>query len=622
MSVTSKPPAPAVRQRVDTADATSLGGRGPEVALPLAALAAAETRDAVYGSLIAWLGKQPKCAAAGFSIGDPVGGSDAGGSERDPHSFHGPAFENTAFEQAVAAGAAAAARSGSVQATPVEKMRNLVVVSVPVQVAGDRCDVLSGAIVVQPGQKPDDSPLLAAAAWASLWHAMQARMRTEQHLATTAATLDLLGTLQAADNFRSGTIALVNALREHLQCRAVVLGLTRGAGRCRIAAVSGLAEFDAQSLLTRSLEDALDETLVRDRLSVFPADDASNRDALLAHRKLGHDVQAVRVVSHPLTDTTGITRGAWLVIDDRNTAHSRATPTLLRVAAPRVAETLGLARRANGLLSSRRGSAGWRWFAAGLVAAAAVCGTLLLPVPYRIMCDCAAEPDVRRFIVAPHEGLLEQTFVQPGDVVTRGQLLARMDGRDVRWELAGLAAEREKAGKDRDAGLLDGDVAAAQRATLELKRIAAREQVLIRRRDGLELTAPIDGVVLEGHLDRVENAPVTLGQALYEVAPLSPVTVEIAVPDDEFSQVAVGAAVVVRFDGIGGEFSGTLQRIHPRSEVRDGHNIFIGEALLTNADHQLRPGMTGYARISGGPRSLGWTLFHRPWEHFRKSLPF
>ena len=60
---------------------------------------------------------------------------------------------------------------------------------------------------------------------------------------------------------------------------------------------------------------------------------------------------------------------------------------------------------------------------------------------------------------------------------------------------------------------------------------------------------------------------------------------------------------------------GALARIHPRSVTREKDNVFLGEVPLDNADGALRPGMKGRATVRTGPRSLGWVLFHRPWNY-------
>jgi multidrug efflux pump subunit AcrA (membrane-fusion protein) len=115
---------------------------------------------------------------------------------------------------------------------------------------------------------------------------------------------------------------------------------------------------------------------------------------------------------------------------------------------------------------------------------------------------------------------------------------------------------------------------------------------------------------------------VTIGQALYEVAPLDEVVVEIAIPDDEYTHVAVDYEVTVRFDGFDQALTGKIRKIHPKSEVRNGDNVFVAEVVLSNDGLAMRPGMTGFAKVKSETHSLAWNLLHKPWEHLRQSLPF
>lgn len=582
-------------------------------------IAKSKSRDEMYGSLVAWLQKSVNCAGAGAYHQD--GDSFVAG----PNNFTGPIFENAEFPIEAAKSAQTTITRGRIHESDVGRVRNLRLISVPVPVSVREFESLTAALVVTETGLADTSALVMAASYAALWFSHQQHATTRNQLELTAAAMGMLTAIQSAESFRASCITLVNALKQHLNCQTVVLGLVRKtAAGCAISAVSGMADLTSDAALSQSMTDALDECLDRNRLSVFPADDASNRDSLLSHQKLASDLQADQIVSHPLLDSTGEIFGAWLVVDSIANIQNNDAATLLRSAATPVADALRVSQQADKAFfaNRKRQKSIWQWAIRIACVAVAAMAIMLIPVSYVVHCECAAEPDVKRFVVAPHEGLVERTFAEPGDVVKAGQLLARMDGRDVRWELAGLVAKQEQAKKDYDSGLLGADIGKSQRAGLELKQLEARKNILTRRKEGLTLTSPIDGIVLDGHMDRVENAPVTIGQPLYEVAPLNPVTVEVAIPGDEHSNVETNFKVTVRFDGVDSEFTGTINRIHPRSEVRDGHNVFIAEVVIDNDDAQLRPGMSGYARIHGRVRSLGWSLFHRPWEHFCKSLPF
>ena len=67
-------------------------------------------------------------------------------------------------------------------------------------------------------------------------------------------------------------------------------------------------------------------------------------------------------------------------------------------------------------------------------------------------------------------------------------------------------------------------------------------------------------------------------------------------------------------------WTGKVERIHPRSEIRESESVFIAEVLLDNEDDVLQPGMHGEARIIANRRAWGWILFHRAWDAVRMKL--
>jgi RND family efflux transporter MFP subunit len=237
---------------------------------------------------------------------------------------------------------------------------------------------------------------------------------------------------------------------------------------------------------------------------------------------------------------------------------------------------------------------------------------MALPVPYSVTCDCELQPVTRRFVAAPFEGALEQVLVEVGDTVTEGQLLARMDGKEVRWEQAGNTADYERAAKERDAHLAAQEFGEAQLAKLQMERLRLTRQMLERRGEQLEIRSPLDGIVVSGELKRVEGARLSMGQTLFEIAPLDQMIVEVEIPEAELASVRDRTAATIRLEAFAGDpLEGTLQRICPRAELRRKQQVFIGEIPLPNHANQLRPGMRGRVSLSAGQATLGWRLFHR-----------
>ena len=98
---------------------------------------------------------------------------------------------------------------------------------------------------------------------------------------------------------------------------------------------------------------------------------------------------------------------------------------------------------------------GWKLLAAS--ASLLVLVAALLPVPHRVSAPAMVEGETQRAAVAPFAGYIRTAPVRAGDTVKAGQLLARLDDKDlqlerVRWESeleVSLRKEREALHKER-----------------------------------------------------------------------------------------------------------------------------------------------------------------------------
>ena len=240
---------------------------------------------------------------------------------------------------------------------------------------------------------------------------------------------------------------------------------------------------------------------------------------------------------------------------------------------------------------------------------------LCLPMPHHIRCVGTLEPTAQRFAVAPHDGLLRQALVKTGDVVTAGQLLARMDHEELYLRMAELEAQRQRAIKEQDIKRTSRDAGATQIAKLEVQRLDLQIQLLRQREQQLNVISPIDALVLESDVDEAEGMPVRTGDILMRLAPIDRLKLQFAVSENDVGHVQAGLPATVSLDGYAMRLLETkIENIHPVSEVRQQQNVFIAEAILDNADGLLRPGMTGRGKITHGKRPAGWILFHHAWE--------
>ena len=468
--------------------------------------------------------------------------------------------------------------------------------------------------------------LQLAAAYLGMWHLRGESAKAEWQAASAAALVEMVSRLQSCDRLQLACYRLVKDMRDFLGCQRVAIGLRpRNTRRCRLHAISGLAEFDRRADIVRMLEAVMEEAILRDEFTVWPVP-TSRRHATLAHKKLARIAEVETVASSPLKDDHDEVIGAWVFLGGTSWSQDTKHHLAIQAAAPHVGSCLQSVRRnQRGRLSRilhkfwrERRSCRMRIAVGVLVALGAL---MLLPLPYRISCDVKLQPVTRRFVAAPFAGILKETTCEPGERVVANQTLARLDGREIRWELAGLLAEHGRASKERRVALATHDTATAQLAELRMQRLALRIRLLEHRNENVDIKSPIDGLVIRGDLKNSVGVPVTTGQSLFEVAPLDRMLAEIAIPDEQIDFVKPGYCVQLRLGAdLARKHESRLSHIHPAAEVIDGENVFVGEVVVDNSDDALRPGMVGRATIVGPREPLFWILFHKPWHFLIQTL--
>ena len=262
----------------------------------------------------------------------------------------------------------------------------------------------------------------------------------EDLAAATAAVLDLNMQVAHAEGLDAAGRVIVEQLALHLKLDRVAFAWRRPTGACSLMAISGLSRFDQRSELVELLHATANEAVSRQADGFWPPLATANRHSLLAHRKLAELSRVEAVATYRLTTGKSSTShhrrtlGVLLVTGSRAAVHDPANIRFLATAAKCLSATLDLTVRAEGGFARRswtrlRRAVSRRVF--GLLTACAVAIVVLMavPWPYRISCRCVVEPMQRRFVVAPHDGLIEMSLVQPGDVVRAGQPFARVS----RW---------------------------------------------------------------------------------------------------------------------------------------------------------------------------------------------
>ena len=414
---------------------------------------------------------------------------------------------------------------------------------------------------------------------------------------------------------------LVTETATRLGCDRVALGLAQSSA-VRIEAVSHTAQFDRRANLLGAAAAAMTEALDQRETVVFPQDRDARPVVTLAHAELAQLSGADGIVSVPLMHK-GRAVGALTLERAGGHRFDAATLELLDGLAAMLGPMIDLrleqgrslaaqaATRAQGFWAKLVGPrhAGLK-LALGALAAAALF-LAFATGEYRVSADARIEGKVQRTLTAPFQGYVREAARRAGDTVRQGEVLARLDDRDLRLEQARLSAQREQLGRQYREAMAKRDRAQARIVSAQAEQAQAQLALVEEHLQRTEVVAPFDGVVVSGDLTQMLGAPLERGQPMFEIAPLDAYRVVLQVDEHRIADVRAGQRGELVLSPMPGERLPILvQKVTPVSTAREGRNYFRVEAQLeTGADPRLRPGMEGVAKVAVDDRRLAsiWT---------------
>jgi multidrug resistance efflux pump len=424
-------------------------------------------------------------------------------------------------------------------------------------------------------------------------------------LRSLAATL-------ARPDLEQAAAALCAELGELLQCARVSVATWDGKS-LRLAGSSHPAELKPGQPAALSLLDAMQEAYDQQQPVASPA--LPDTDLItLAHRQLAGGGVACSV---PLVDGTGMVG----VLTLERSARAFSLPELrflqdvARLAGPVIELKRQLAlpwwERAKGTLRVALAAPSRRAVLAG-VAAVLVLATLALPVPWRVSAPARLEGSVQRAVVAATDGFLQQANVRPGDRVTAGQVLAELASQDLELE----RRRRESELRQHESGYRSAQARADRTQMVTFQSKAAEAQAMLSLVEAqlqrARIEAPFDGIVIKGDLSQHLGAPVQRGEVLMVLAPNDSFRLILEVDEADIGAIRPGQRGELALAAQPDQTLAFLtRRVVPVATAADGRNYFEVEASLQQSLPQLRPGLSGVAKVQAGSRPVGWLLAHR-----------
>lgn len=441
------------------------------------------------------------------------------------------------------------------------------------------------------------------------------------------STLDLLLQLNSETHFQSAAMLLCNEVAARHECTRVSLGWTEG-GYIRLQAVSRLEKFEKKMAVSRALETAMEEAADQDSEIVWPAPIGGTlivRD----HETFARDQKSGHLCSVPVRE--GETAAGVLLCERESRPFTEDEVRHLRLFADQAARRL-----ADLFLASR-----WfpvRWWASarrGLEKMFGVEHTLAKTVTvvclalavflvfgrmeHRVRAPFSLRAAEVLVVPSPFDGYISAVLAMKGDEVTIGAALLRLDTTELLLERSEVLAEESVHLREVQQARSGGALADMQIALARLDQVRARLGVIDHRLERAEVRASLAGVVVEGDWREKVGGPVGQGEALYRIAQLDRMLVEVRLPEADVHRIRPGTEGRIAFASRPDRrIPVRVERIEPMAQVGpEGNHFLVRCLLLEEPEDWWRPGMAGSARLDAGRRSPGYILTHRTVDFLR-----
>jgi RND family efflux transporter MFP subunit len=444
----------------------------------------------------------------------------------------------------------------------------------------------------------------------------QNRGDAARHALAARGALDMLSVALEQERFGAACRALVTELAGRFGCERVSIGFIRN-GHAEVAAISHSAQFGRQMNLVRLVGIAMDESLDQRALILFPPP-PGELNVTRAHGELAQNCGAVAILTTPLFVNDRFI-GAFTFERPLEAGFDADSIAVLDAIATIAGPVLEEKRRNDRWLIVKIGESLWHQVARLLGPGHAgrklvVAAIVLLAAAgytwhgiYRVTADAVVEGQIQRSVVAPFNGFVLDAPVRAGDTVAAGQLLARLDDRDLVLERLKWLTERQRKVLEFEKAMGERNRTEQKISTTQIEQADAQIRLVDEQLSRSRLTAPFDGLVISGDLTQSIGASLQRGQELFQVAPLDSYRVVLDIDESQIADIAIDQKGQLVASSLPGEnFALVVSKITPVSKAHDGHNTFRVEARLAEAAAGLRPGMRGVAKIEIDRRHMVW----------------
>jgi len=208
------------------------------------------------------------------------------------------------------------------------------------------------------------------------------------------------------------------------------------------------------------------------------------------------------------------------------------------------------------------------------------------------------ESDADAPVLARVPGEVVQVLAEEGDLVTEGQVLARLDGERLRLEMLSAKADLERVSGELNRyqdlaarGLVSKSMYDGLKFDVDALR--AGYELAKLNYEYSEIRAPISGVVSARNIKLGQN--LEANSVAFRITDTRELVAYLQIPQSELAKFAAGHPASLQVDSMPGrDFDARIARISPTIDARNG--TFRATAVIANDARVLVPGM--FARFT------------------------
>ncbi|HOT15490.1 MAG TPA: efflux RND transporter periplasmic adaptor subunit [Bacteroidales bacterium] len=191
-------------------------------------------------------------------------------------------------------------------------------------------------------------------------------------------------------------------------------------------------------------------------------------------------------------------------------------------------------------------------------------------------------------------GIVEQVYVQEGDAVSKGQLLAVLDKNDLQniYDASYSKYQQAKDAYDRLKTVYDqGSLPEIKWVEMQtnFEQAKSSKDLAKNNLDKCYMRAPESGIIGRRNIEPGQSA-FGLSSAPFELVKINQVMVKIAVPENEISKVRKGLKASFSVSALDERrFEGTITNVSPVADAIS--RTYTAKILVNNPKHELLPGM-------------------------------